>query len=26
MQGWFRDPPSASTTGLSDAVEFIVCP
>ena len=26
MQGWFRDPASPSTTGLTDAVGFTVCP
>jgi hypothetical protein len=25
-QFWFRDPASASTTGLSAGVEFTVCP
>jgi hypothetical protein len=25
-QGWFRDPPSASTTNLSNALEFLVGP
>jgi hypothetical protein len=25
-QTWFRDPPSASTTGLSNGLEFQVCP
>lgn len=26
MQGWFRDPPSPTTTGLSDALLFTVGP
>ena len=26
VQGWFRDPPSAKHTHMSDALEFIVCP
>ncbi len=26
MQGWFRDPPSPSTTGLSDALTFVPAP
>ena len=26
MQGWFRDPASPSTTGLTDALEWTVCP
>lgn len=25
-QGWFRDPPAAKTTNLSDALRFTVCP
>lgn len=25
MQAWFRDPPSAKTTSLSDALRFTVC-
>ena len=26
IQAWFRDPPSPSATGLSDALELAVCP
>jgi hypothetical protein len=25
-QGWFRDPPAAKTTNLSDGLVFSVCP
>ena len=25
-QCWFRDPPSAKTTGLTNAIEFVVQP
>ncbi len=25
-QHWYRDPQSPSTTGLTDAIEFSVCP
>lgn len=25
-QGWFRDPPSAKTTNLTDGLQFTVCP
>jgi hypothetical protein len=25
-QGWFRDPPSAKTTNLSNALQFALCP
>jgi hypothetical protein len=25
-QSWFRDPPAASTTGLSNGLEFVACP
>jgi hypothetical protein len=26
VQAWFRDPPAASTTGLSNGLQFTVCP
>jgi probable HAF family extracellular repeat protein len=26
VQAWFRDPPSAKTTSLSNALSFLVCP
>ncbi len=26
LQTWFRDPPAASTTGLSNGLQFLVCP
>jgi hypothetical protein len=26
VQAWFRDPPSPSGTGLSDGLDFFVCP
>jgi hypothetical protein len=26
VQGWFRDPPAASSTGLTDGLQFEVCP
>ena len=25
-QGWFRDPPAAKTTNLSDGLQFVVLP
>jgi hypothetical protein len=26
QQGWFRDPPAASTTGLTNGLQYVVCP
>ncbi len=26
VQGWFRDPPAATMTGLTDGLQFEVCP